>query len=67
MNVRISCLMGSGLVLCKYVLQDGLWDFLTCIPLSCSLQAPLETLEKFSNLKPNVNLPPPPLWMHRDL
>jgi hypothetical protein len=47
--------MGSDLVLCKYVLQDGLWDFLTCIPLSCSLQAPMET---FLTIKPNVHLPP---------
>ena len=26
--------MGSGPVLCKYVLQDGLWDFLFCSLLS---------------------------------
>ena len=54
---RISCwFMGSCLVLCKYVLRDGLWDLLACIPLSCSLQVPLQ---KFLNLKPSVNLPPP--------
>ena len=52
---RISCVMGSDAVLCKYVLQDGLWDFLTSIPLSCSLQAPMQ---KFLNLNPNVKLPP---------
>ena len=45
-------------MLCKYVLQDGLWDFLTCIPLACSLQA---LMEKVLNLKPNVNPPPPPV------
>ena len=54
--------MGSGLVLCKYGLQDWFWDFLTCAPLSCSLQAPME---KFLDLKPKVNLPP--LWIHRNL
>ena len=55
---RISCcLMGSGLVLCKYVLQDGLWDFLTCIPLSCSLQA---LMENFRTSNPMSICPPPP-------
>ena len=43
-----------GTVLCKYVLQDALWGFLTCVPLSCSLRAPMET---FLNCRPNVNLP----------
>ena len=49
--------MGSGLVLCKYVLQDGLWNFLHFITLPCSLYSPME---KILNLKPNVNSPPPP-------